>query len=252
MSERSALPATSAIPASSAVSTPGRPPTRIHLVRHGTTLLNRQHRYRGRRDVPLDQGGWDDAWAAAEQLRDEPLVAIYASPLRRARDTAQIVADVAGLPIVEDLPGLTNLEYGAWEGLTSEEAAARDPEAFAGYQTYAPGTRCPDGEWLDDAARRVVLSLQTIAALHPGATVAAVSHAAIVRLAITAVTGGPRERWRAVLPNGSITVFDVQPATGAIELHRVPEEAAEVEALVPTHPDPTATATAPVTGAVAS
>ena len=44
--------------------------TRIHLVRHGTTLLNRANRYRGRRDVPLDAGGWQDAWSAAEELQD--------------------------------------------------------------------------------------------------------------------------------------------------------------------------------------
>src|SRR6478735_12659897 len=93
--------------------------TRIHLVRHGTTLLNRQNRYRGRRDVALDQGGWDDAWSAASELQAVALAAVYSSPLRRARDTARIVADVAGVEEVADLPGLTNLEYGAWEGLTS-------------------------------------------------------------------------------------------------------------------------------------
>ena len=158
--------------------------TRIHLVRHGTTLLNRANRYRGRRDVPLDQGGWHDAWCAAGELEGGTYSAVYSSPLRRARDTARIIADVVGIATVEDMPGLVNLEYGAWEGLTSSEASERDPELFARYQEYAPGALCPGGELLDDAAHRMQLSLRLIASLHPGQSVAAVSHAATVRLAI--------------------------------------------------------------------
>ena len=103
------------------------PPTRIHLVRHGTTMLNRANRYRGRRDVPLDRGGWDDAWTAATRLAEVGLDAVYTSPLRRARDTARIVADAAGIDVVTDLPGLVNLDYGKWEGLTADEARECDP-----------------------------------------------------------------------------------------------------------------------------
>lgn len=183
----------------------------IHLVRHGTTLLNRQNRYRGRIDVPLDEGGWRDAWTAAEELRDVGLAAAYASPLRRARDTARIIADVAGLTSVVDMPGFLNLDYGDWEGLTSDEARERDPEAYAAYQAHSLDAECPGGENLDRAAQRVILSLRTLALLHPGETVAAVSHAAIVRLAITLVAGLPRNEWRRALPNGSVTVFE---ATG--------------------------------------
>jgi broad specificity phosphatase PhoE len=183
--------------------------TRIHLVRHGTTLLNRQSRYRGRRDVPLDAGGWQDAWEAAAQLGGAPVAAVYASPLRRARDTARVIADATEIADVVDLPGLLNLDYGTWEGLTSDEAAEQDPVAYAAYRGYHPGTVCPDGESLDAAAERVLLSLRMIALLHPEREVAAVSHAVMVRLAIAAVTDAPRADWRRNLPNGSITVFDV-------------------------------------------
>jgi broad specificity phosphatase PhoE len=199
---------------------PDLPACRVHLVRHGTTLLNRQNRYRGRIDVPLDQGGWQDAWAAAAELEHAGLEAVYASPLRRARDTARVIADAAGIEQVLDMPGLVNLDYGVWEGLTSDEAAARDAEAYAGYTAYAPDAACPGGEALDVAAARTLAALHMLALLHPGGTVAAVSHAAIVRLAITAVTDGPRSEWRRALANGSITVFDVRP--GAIELVQVP------------------------------
>ena len=169
-------------------------PTRIHLIRHGTTLLNRENRYRGRRDVPLDQGGWEDAWGAARVLESQGIEAVYTSPLRRARDTARIVADVAGLDDVVDLPGLVNLHYGEWEALTSREAETHDPVEFAKYQSYSTGATCPGGEALDVAAQRMKLSLRMLAALHPGGTVAAVSHAAMVRLAIVAAGAVPRER----------------------------------------------------------
>ena len=59
---------------------PPAEPCRIYLVRHGTTLLNRKNRYRGRIDVPLDEGGWRDAWAAAGVLGDKGIQAVYASP----------------------------------------------------------------------------------------------------------------------------------------------------------------------------
>ena len=186
-------------------------PTRIYLVRHGTTMLNRSSRYRGRRDVPLDRGGWDDAWTAAAYLADAGLEAVYTSPLRRARDTARIVADAADVAEVVDLPGLVNLDYGDWEGLTAEQSAALDPSAFSAYQRCAPGAVCPAGESLDLAAARTELSLRSLAALHPGGTVAAVTHAAVVRLALVMAGAADRSTWRLALPNGSVTVLDATP-----------------------------------------
>jgi broad specificity phosphatase PhoE len=196
--------------------------TRIYLIRHGTTLLNRQNRYRGRIDVALDAGGWQDAWSAATELESVGLEAIYASPLRRARDTARVVADGAELTTVTDLPGLINLDYGLWEGLTAEEARNHDPERFAAYQALDDGATCPNGESLALAQKRVLASLQMLAMLHPGGTVAAVSHAVIVRLAIAALTDAPRSEWRRNLPNGSVTVFDATP--DSVTVVSIPEK----------------------------
>jgi broad specificity phosphatase PhoE len=186
-------------------------PTRIYVVRHGTTLLNRQNRYRGRIDVPLDAGGWQDAWSAAAELENVGLAEIYSSPLRRARDTAQVVADAAGLTRVLDLPGLVNLDYGDWQGMTTTEAEALDAEAFAAYKNLQQGAVCPGGESLDLAGLRTLASLKMIAMLHPGGTIGAVSHAVIVRLAIALITDAPRPAWRRNLPNGSVTVFEATP-----------------------------------------
>ncbi|MEA2608936.1 MAG: putative phosphatase [Chloroflexota bacterium] len=206
--------------ATRAVLVPDLAATRIYLVRHGTTLLNRQHRYRGRLDVPLDEGGWQEAWKAAAELRDSKIQAIYSSPLRRARDTARVIADATGIATVVDQPGLVNLDYGRWEGLTPEEASTADPEAYDRYLAFSDDAACPDGELLLNAAERTLLSLHVLQLLHPGGVVVAVSHAVIVRFAIALVTDSPRPEWRRSLPNGSVTAFDVTSDT--IRLVRAP------------------------------
>ena len=194
--------------------------TRLYLVRHGTTMLNRQNRYRGRRDVALDEGGWSDAWGAARELEQYDISAIYASPLRRARDTARVIADTVGIDHVQDHPGLVNLDYGEWEAFTADEAREQDPDAFDGYQNFSPGAACPGAETLDDAAQRILLTLRVMALMHPGETIAAVSHAAMVRLVITVGGNRPREQWRYALPNGSITELDLYP--DRLEVLRIP------------------------------
>jgi broad specificity phosphatase PhoE len=184
-------------------------PCRIHLVRHGTTTLNVENRYRGRLDVELDAEGWEDAYRAAAHLAGVGLVAAYTSPLRRARDTAETVAAAAGIEDVSDTFGLINLDYGCWDARTPEEAAAAHPIAYAAYCAFDEGATCPDGEALDDAADRMVTALCNIGSRHPGEDIVAVSHAAMVRLALVRATGGPRSEWRRSLSNGSITVFEV-------------------------------------------
>ena len=107
---------------------------RLYLVRHGTTTLNVENRYRGRRDIPLDAQGYQDAVDAARRLSRAGLAAVYTGPLRRTIATAQIIADEARVPDLRILHGLNNVDYGAWEGLTAEEAAMFDPHAFALYR----------------------------------------------------------------------------------------------------------------------
>jgi len=116
----------------------GKPPVRpnvaeLYLVRHGTTTWNVSNRYRGRRDVPLDTQGWADAAAAARHLAPLGIHAVYAGPLQRCIDTARVIADECSVSEVRVADGLYNLDYGDWEGMTAEEAAAHDPEMFARY-----------------------------------------------------------------------------------------------------------------------
>src|SRR6266699_5475624 len=156
-----------------AVAAPALPETmagtsRLYLVRHGTTTLNVENRYRGRRDIPLDAQGYQDAVDAARHLSSAGLTAVYTGPLRRTIATAQIIADEARVPDLRILHGLTNVDYGAWEGMTAAEAEQYDPEAFDLYRTSPDIAVCPIGERLRDAQERVVAALALIGSRHRG------------------------------------------------------------------------------------
>src|SRR5438093_10903469 len=129
---------------------------RLFVIRHGTTTMNVENRYRGRRDVPLDAQGYQDAVDAARQLSSAGLTAVYTGPLRRTIATAQIIADEARVPDLRILHGLNNVDYGVWEGMTAAEAEQYDPEAFARYRSSPDIAVCPIGERLRDAQERVV------------------------------------------------------------------------------------------------
>src|SRR5437764_4804080 len=178
---------------------------RLYLVRHGTTTLNVENRYRGRRDIPLDAQGYQDAVDAARRLSRAGLAAVYTGPLRRTIATAQIIADEARVPDLRILHGLNNVDYGAWEGLTAEEAAMFDPHAFALYRTSPSRAVCPLGERLSDAQQRMIDALQLIGSRHAGEAVAAITHAVMIRLALVRLNGIDGEGWRLPVARGSVT-----------------------------------------------
>jgi broad specificity phosphatase PhoE len=194
---------------------------RLYLVRHGTTTLNVENRYRGRRDIPLDAQGYQDAVDAARRLSGAGLAAVYTGPLRRTIATAQIIADEARVPDIRILHGLNNVDYGAWEGMTAEEAAMFDPEAFDFYRTSPGKAACPLGERLSDAQQRMIDALRLIGSRHAGEAVAAVTHAVMIRLTLVTLGGVDGENWRIPVGRGSVTAFDVEE--GAIGLACLPD-----------------------------
>ena len=190
------------------VVTPG--PCRLFVVRHGTTRMNVENRYRGRRDIPLDAQGYQDAVNAARFFSPIGITAVYTGPLRRTIATAQIIADEAGIPDVRILHTLTNLDYGAWEGLTAAEAAMYAPQAFEVYRLSPLQAVCPNGEQLTNAQARMLEALRLIGSRHAGEAVVAVSHAVMIRLAMLSITGLQGEGWRVGIGRGSAVEFHVE------------------------------------------
>jgi broad specificity phosphatase PhoE len=182
--------------------------TVIHLVRHGQTVLNSEVRFRGRRDVPLNDIGRREALEAARTLGHAGIEAVYASPLSRALEVGTAIAGAAGLDDVHQWDGLVNLDYGRWEGLTAEQSREIDPDEWERYRSDPEEARCPDGERLAAAADRIVRALHDLAKRHPGGTIAAVSHGVMLRLAVLRVVGASPERdWQFRIPTGGSLIF---------------------------------------------
>ena len=184
-----------------------------YLVRHGTTTMNVQNRYRGRRDIPLDAQGYQDAVDAARRLSSEGLSAVYTGPLRRTIATAQIIADEARVPDIRILHGLINVDYGDWEGMTSQEAQIYDPRSYELYRLSPSRAVCPNGERLLDAQERMIEALELIGGRHRGEKVAVVTHAVMIRLAVARLENTQGEQWRIPVGRGSLTTFFVDGRT---------------------------------------
>jgi broad specificity phosphatase PhoE len=182
----------------------------IHLLRHGQTVLNRDIRFRGQRDLPLGRTGRRVALAGASARADARVEAVCSFPLGRALEVGTAIAAASGLEDVEPVDGLLNLDYGRWEGLTREECRAVDPAAWDVYVGDPERAHCPGGESLGAAADRIVGALRLLGERHAGATIAAVSHGVMLRLAVLRIAGPITSNWQFDRPqDGSIT-FEIE------------------------------------------
>jgi probable phosphoglycerate mutase len=162
--------------------------TRLYLIRHGSTPLTAEDRFSGAAGVDLSDEGRAQARRLAERLGDEPIRAVYASPLSRTRETAEIVAAPHGLvPVERD--GLREISHGRWEGLTRREVEERFAEEYAAWEadpfTFAP----QGGETGLGVLARALPVVREVVSAHPAECVAVVSHKATLRLVLSSLLG---------------------------------------------------------------
>jgi broad specificity phosphatase PhoE len=150
--------------------------TVVYLVRHGRTALNADGVLRGRLDPPLDDVGYAEATALGARLRNVRLAVVVTSPLRRACQTAAMIAQATGAPL-EICEGLADRDYGPWAGTPGSEVVGR-----FGSLDAAPGV-----EPATSLVGRVVSALEDIAGCWPSRSVAVVAHDAVNRHAIAAL-----------------------------------------------------------------
>jgi 2,3-bisphosphoglycerate-dependent phosphoglycerate mutase len=162
--------------------------TTIVLVRHGETDWNRDSRFQGHADPPLNDAGRAQAQALASDLSGERFAAVYTSPLRRAAETAAILAEELRLEPRLDAT-LKEVDVGSWSGLTRTEVEERYPAGFARWLEYGHGW--DDGETYDELGARVVSGLTHIGRQHAGGDVLAVTHGGPIRSALAAAEGVP-------------------------------------------------------------
>jgi ribonuclease H / adenosylcobalamin/alpha-ribazole phosphatase len=167
------------------------PPTTMLLLRHGQTPLSVEKRFSGVGDRPLTEIGLAQAGAAARRLRGCSAVAVVASPLRRAVQTADLVAAEIGVAVTVD-EGLRETDFGDWEGYTFAEVQHRWPDQLSAWLA-SPDVAPPAGESFVDTARRVRQARDRVLAAYGGHTVVVVSHVTpiktLVRLALEAPSG---------------------------------------------------------------
>ncbi|MCX5884433.1 MAG: histidine phosphatase family protein [Proteobacteria bacterium] len=183
--------------------------TLVILVRHGQTEWNRIERFRGRNDVPLNETGLAQAEMAGHRIAAgwKP-TAIYSSPLSRAVKTADAIARHFDLS-VKVHPGLVDINYGEWQGLTPDEARKRWPEMIDVWYETPHRARIPGGETLDELRARAMRTLDEIVASHQGHTVVLVGHTVINRIILLGVLGLGNERfWLLRQDTGAINVFE--------------------------------------------
>ncbi len=183
--------------------------TRFILIRHGQTEWNRgAERFRGRADVPLNALGHAQAQRVAARLAHEKIAAIYASPKQRTLHTAQPLADALKLP-VQPYDGLLDIDVGALEGMTIDEARQAFPEVMAQWLT-APGVaKFPRGESFETMRARIIALLDELAPKHDGATIALVTHRVVCCAMLCVVLGlPPNALWRIQQDNACVNFFE--------------------------------------------
>ena len=181
--------------------------TTILFVRHGETEWNRNERFRGRYDIPLNTSGIQQAKRTAQFItsRWKPS-AVYSSPLSRAFSTAQAIASACEIHAVE-LSGLIDTHYGEWQGLTPAEVRLRWPDLLTQWYRSPEGIRIPGGEDLSAVRSRAIETVEGLSQKHANETLVVVSHTDVIRLLLmTFLNIGIKDFWRLRQDNCAISL----------------------------------------------
>jgi broad specificity phosphatase PhoE len=162
--------------------------TSIYLVRHGQTAWNKEEIFRGRTDVPLDETGLKQAELAGEFFTGMKIEGIYSSPLSRAFQTAEKIAQFLHLK-VQSLDGLIDMSFGNWEGRSLREVREMDRERYRQWREEPHLIRLPGGEGLDEVRIRVMTAMEEVIKKNPEGNIIFVSHRVVNKVLICAVLG---------------------------------------------------------------
>jgi broad specificity phosphatase PhoE len=164
--------------------------TWVYLARHGEVLHAAEGRFFGQTDIALSPAGLAQATALGERLGTEPIQAVYASDLRRARDSAAPLAAARGTDVLV-VPPLREMAMGRWEGLTFTEIRAREPELCERWLADPFSMPFPDGESVTELCARAVPALREVVERHAGHRIAVVAHGGTNRVILGDALGLP-------------------------------------------------------------
>ena len=214
--------------------------TRVFLIRHGATVLTAEDRFAGATNVELSDEGRRQAARLASRLKDESIVAVYASPMDRTMETASILAQPHGLK-VEPRDGLREISHGHWEEMTRADVDKKYPEEAAEWDkdpyTFAPA----GGESGLAVTARALPALIDLVRAHPCGNVLVVSHKATIRLLLSSLLGFDPRRYRDNLDQSpaALNIVDFKDLTRArLMLFNDTSHYAEAGLAIPAAPEP--------------
>ncbi len=169
--------------------------TRVYLVRHGATELSTEDRFAGAIDVLLSDIGREQARRLGQRLAGEPLVAVYASPMKRTIETARLASAPHALD-VQTVDGLREIAHGRWEGKTRREVEQEFPEEYSRYE-HDPYAFAPSGgESGLHVTARALPALLDLVDRHHDQRFLVVSHKATIRLLLSSLLGFDPRKYR--------------------------------------------------------
>jgi broad specificity phosphatase PhoE len=160
------------------------------LIRHGQSTWNREHRIQGQLDPPLSAEGRHQAKLLGSRLAGRAFVGFYASDLKRAFETAEVIGPAVGRH-PQPQTSLREIYLGAWEGLSTEEIAERFPAAWASWVEEPDWDVVPGGEGAGPFDARVAAALEEIFRRHPDGDVLVVTHGGVIQIALHRIVGRP-------------------------------------------------------------
>ena len=179
---------------------------KIFLVRHGVTTLNEQRRYCGVGNACLSSQGLKQAQSVAGLLSEENFDSIYTSPLKRCLETSRPIAQSHDIR-PEPLTGLSEIDFGLWEGLTFEEIQTAYPDQLKAWFENPDDFTFPQGESVCDFRKRVLVSLDTILAGQGDSLT--VAHGGSLRIIICHLCGWPIKSLHSFkLEHASLTILE--------------------------------------------
>ena len=171
--------------------------TKLILVRHGHVEGISPERFRGRAELPLTELGRHEAELTAARIAASwRPAAIYTSPMSRCIDTGVAIGKPLGLS-ASAMPGLNDIDYGDWQGLTADEARARWPDELDTWYRHSDWAAIPRGETLQQVLTRAVAALREVIRNHPDDTIVLVAHDSVNRVLLLHALELPLSRyWR--------------------------------------------------------
>lgn len=179
---------------------------RIIAVRHGQTNWNKERRFQGQNDIPLNETGREQILVTADFLKNETLEAVYSSDLVRAKDTAAAIAAQHELRPIED-ERLRETHMGVWEGLEFNEVYAKYREEFEAWYGNEYGV-IPGGEGIKEVEKRVMDFVADIQDEHED-TIVIATHGGVIKI-LLAQALGPEYIWDKVVDYASVTILKIK------------------------------------------